>query len=104
MITTDLTRDIADDVINDDVISDGVVVDDVIEDKEPRYVMQYIDINSSPTPSNEVEFVSSRGVHFASISMSGGGPRDVHCVREVLKFLIAIINPQDKYVTICDPV
>ena len=54
----------------------------------------------SPAPSDDVEFVSSRGVHFASISLSGGGPHDLQCVREVLKFLIAIINPQDKYVTI----
>ena len=107
--TTDAARDVDDDVINvagdvinDNAISNGTIIDDVVENKEPRYIVhRYINvIICSPIPSNEVQFVSSRGVRFASISMARGGPHDVHCVREVLKFLIAIINPQDKYVTI----
>ena len=52
------------------------------------------------SPSTDA-FTSSTGVHFTSVGEGGGGdPHGMPCVREVLRFLIAIINPRDKYILI----
>ena len=67
----------------------------------------FLSYNSPPrgdSPNGPIgsKFTSSRGVHFAGPVVVGGGddgeisPHGMPCVREVLRFLIAIINPKDK--------
>ena len=59
-----------------------------------------LSLSLSSTIDHSHTFTSSRGVRFTPANKrTGEGTGDPHgmpCIREVLRFLIAIINPRDK--------
>ena len=57
-------------------------------------------LSLSSTIDHSHTFTSSRGVRFTPATKrtgeDTGDPHGMPCIREVLRFLIAIINPRDK--------
>lgn len=64
------------------------------EEEEEEEVDEEVEKEGSVLKSSK-EFVTSRGVHFASVG-STRAPHGLVSLREVLKFLVTIINPRDR--------